>query len=1150
MFDRNEWYTRLSEALERDSDGRNKLDADEKRLLFRVELGLYLLEALGFSDQPVDALWTVLSGLPFPSIVELRTEQRRWIAISRILLPFSSRSSWEQALHQYLRLPLGVRLYDISDDFPFEEQILDACRSSTIKSRARREVYQRALNTIPPPARSKRSFARAGEAKITINTDKGPFSVTVTLPDFLTEDLPSPEVRSPKASRSALPVTFEALQGIAAFMDQRLRVRGREPMWVDRVEKSIHYHGIHNGDVSDEANNTAIHLDGGGHIVGMVGSGKSTLMKLIAAYVAVTRPETVLVLVVGDTMTVFDIVEELNAIIADDQDHPVALPLVGRSTRHNHLKRLWNREHPETHGALRWLNTACPLMGLMSSSQIATLEGNPLPGREPCEQVYQKSERPTEDNDSLRPHLCPLFSRCPSQQLWHDLPSASIYVTTPGAIAKSGVPTQVDRRRLRYGEFIYMEADYVIFDEADTVMQWFDNEYATVLDLWGREKAVFTQADPLASQSLTSGVSFLEERWIRAERLATLGIVDILRQLSRSRDASTLRRWIGARYFTASYLFHNLTMSLLGLPATTILDEQTDDVREAYQALLRDLEIVADKDPLRYPRPRREQYRDEGIYDHAVAQYRLAELMRQASIDGVDTIISECKTWIQDHVPQIEANISNLNDFLKTGDLPIETLEALALKLAFALSVALLDRNLRIVFYEWYNQPEEVQEALGEQPYRPSSVTLADVLPIPPTGRIFGTYYISRTGEDDDVGLLSRFEYSNVGRHFLLHYHELLSLLDMPGPHTLALSGTSWLPYSTQWHIDLPIQGILQTPKAERERIRKHSQFYYRPHYYPDGSPIVVSGVEDKTKAMSALAQAMIRSNILVKELHNLSELARANPELWDGREKLLLLTNSYSQAKAFAKTLADYWADRSEIFYLTSSNDQTGDGGVQTVGTLVRADVESFAETHGRILIAPMAAIGRGYNILTLDRKRAAFGAVFFLVRPMPHPYDVQALAGELNAYTLATCANQSDPLWENPGVYAQARAFRSAARAYWVKAEMRQGYRTLSPDERQDLAATTFGQFVQASGRLVRGGVPFHTFFVDASWAPKSATPPEHTTPQTALDSVKDSLLTQMVLLLEEYIDESPIGRSLYQPFEGLVDIDGFYPNRKGNR
>ncbi|MBE2267027.1 MAG: hypothetical protein IAE80_02260, partial [Anaerolinea sp.] len=278
MFDRNEWYTRLSEALERDSDGRNKLDADEKRLLFRVELGLYLLQALGFSDQPVDALWTVLSGLPFPSIVELGTEQRRWIAISRILLPFSSRSSWEQALRQYLRLPLGVRLYDISDDFPFEEQILDACRSSTIKSRARHEVYQRALNTIPPPARSKRSFARAGEAKITINTDKGPFSVTVTLPDFLTEDLPSPEVRSPKECRSALPVTFEALQGIAAFMDQRLRDRGRDPMWVDRVEKSIHYHGIHNGDVSDEANNTAIHLDGGGHIVGMVGSGKSTLM--------------------------------------------------------------------------------------------------------------------------------------------------------------------------------------------------------------------------------------------------------------------------------------------------------------------------------------------------------------------------------------------------------------------------------------------------------------------------------------------------------------------------------------------------------------------------------------------------------------------------------------------------------------------------------------------------------------------------------------------------------------------------------------------------------------------------------------------------------------------------------------------------------
>lgn len=1147
MFERSDWYKGLADILDRESSDQMQLSTAEKRLLFCVELGLFLLETLGFGDQPIEALWVVLSGLPFPSISSLPPEKHRSISIARILLPYSSRSSWEQALSQYARLPASLRIYNVSTDLPFDEQILDACLNALTKGRSRRDVYQRTLSNVPPPARSNRPFAHAGEAKITVYTDKGPFPLTINLPSSVTEDVPVTPLRSNKAHREPLSVTYDMLLMTAQMMDQRLTERDRDPIWVSRVERNIHYHAVRDQNVSKEANTTPIHLDGSAHIAGMVGSGKSTLMKLIAAYVAMTQPGRVLVIVVGDTMSALDIVDELNSILMEDSERPVAIPLIGKSTRHKHLKDIWSREHPERRGALRWLNTACPLMGLMSTAQITTLEGTPVPGREPCERVQQKSEQDGRADPKLHAHLCPLFHRCPSQQVWNDLPEASIYVTTPGAIVKSRIPGQVDRRKPRYGESIYTEADFVVFDEADTVMQWFDNEYATVLDLWGREGAVFTRADPLSSQSLTDGVNALEERWVRAERHATVGIVDILRQLSQSHDATILRNWIGDRYFTASYLFHNLTLSLLGLSANTVIDEQSMEIRSAYKALLQDFEVVADRDPLSFKRPRRESYQDEDAFIQASSRYRLAEFMRWASVDGGGAVVSESKEWIQDRVPDIEEYLRQLNATVKESKLPAQTVDQLALKLAFALCVALLDRNLRIVFYEWYNQPEQVSEALGQQTYHSSSNMLSDVLPIPATGRIFGTYYLSKSPDVEASGVLSRFEYSNVGRYLLLHFHELLLSLDIPGPHILALSGTSWLPYSTQWDVGIPIQGVLQAPEAERECIRRGSQFYFSPQYYPDGRPIRISGEDDKLAAMSALAKVMAKP--LLQELEIIADLAHQSPELWEGREKLLLLTNSYDQAQAFAKTLSDYWPDKSEIFYITKSQGNKQDDGFELLGTIVRADVEMFAGTRGRILVAPMSAIGRGYNILTLDRKRAAFGAVYFLTRPMPHPYDVQALAGELNAYTLRTCTNDAEPLWENPGVYAQGRAFRSATRAYWARAEMRQGYRTLSPEERKDLAATTFGLFVQAAGRLVRGGVPFHAFFVDGAWAPNSARPPEDVTPQSELDGVKDSLLTQMVTLIEEYIDDSEIGNSLYQPFEGMLDTNGFYPNRKGD-
>ena len=38
----------------------------------------------------------------------------------------------------------------------------------------------------------------------------------------------------------------------------------------------------------------------------------------------------------------------------------------------------------------------------------------------------------------------------------------------------------------------------------------------------------------------------------------------------------------------------------------------------------------------------------------------------------------------------------------------------------------------------------------------------------------------------------------------------------------------------------------------------------------------------------------------------------------------------------------------------------------------IYRSDIEDFAQTNGKILIAPLRAIGRGYNILNQNGKAA----------------------------------------------------------------------------------------------------------------------------------------------------------------------------------
>ncbi len=1133
MFNRSEWYQTLKDQLRESSDNARQLDGKTLATLFRVELGLYLITNLALNDDPIAVLPAVLSGIPYPALAGLTAAQQRSVAVARLLLSaYSAETAWEEGLRTYSRLPEDLHTFYVQEHVPFKDQLVAGCQLDKYQDGARHRVYRQTLSSVPPWATNPRDFAGKGEVIFSIYTysKKGRQERSVELNADHLQVADVPPLLPFRSAREPLDITYGELEQAARCMDEQLIAQHYQPEWAQRLHRYVHYHAFEAGVLSKAANTVPLKIQGFTHLVGMVGSGKSTLMKLIAAHGALQTPPKRIGIVLGDVMSVLDVVDELNRGLATDPDHLVAIPLIGRSNRHEHLKRLYAREGTLSESGERALNTACPLYGLLSDDQLTTLPGVPEPGREPCEQLRQ--------GDSDRKFLCPLFHQCPSQQVWHDLPEASILVTTSGAMAKSSVPTQVDRRRLKYGEYLYTHCDLVMFDECDTVMEWFDNEFATVLDLWGRESALFNRADPAASTALATGVNRSEARWVRAERRSAEAIENLIDQLSDSEGAKALRRWIGERYFTAFHLFRRIAQRSLGLDEFTPQDQIPENKADRLNELMSWFGMLLDGDPLAIRRGD----------DRPPAVHELIDMLRQILDGGSAAILADSVAWIENHLPTIADDLVALNAMLRARNPrhPPEDVQTLAQKLALALNVALLDRNLRPVFYEWYNQPDNVDDEIGGQPFHPASATLSDVLPIPPIGRIFGTYYVQAEDAGTKQGLLSRFEYSNIGRLYLLRYHELLADLGICGPHVLALSGTSWLEGSSQWHVPFPPIGVLQTPDEERQLIRDASKFEFVPQRNAEGRAIRVSGEDDMLAAIRQLAMVLAKSGQLDRELAELARLGIEQPNVWGDRERLLLLVNSYEQAKAVAHQIAAYSKNRADVYYLTCPGQQDDElyGGL--CRAMQRGDSEAFAFTDGRILVAPIGSIGRAYNILNREKVHAAFGALYFLVRPMPHPYDVQALAGELNAFCLESCASPGHPAWGYVRLCDQATVFRRAARDYWQQAEMRRGYSNMAPEERRDLAATTFGRIVQAAGRLVRGGVPFHGYFVDASWAPESAEAPSGTPRDAALDTGKDSLLTEIIRLFVEY-DTSEIGQSLYEPFSGLLEIANFYPVRK---
>ncbi len=58
------------------------------------------------------------------------------------------------------------------------------------------------------------------------------------------------------------------------------------------------------------------------------------------------------------------------------------------------------------------------------------------------------------------------------------MPNARVWITTPGAMAMAGLPRHLELRPIKIGELVNEQSDFVVFDEIETIIKWFDDTYA------------------------------------------------------------------------------------------------------------------------------------------------------------------------------------------------------------------------------------------------------------------------------------------------------------------------------------------------------------------------------------------------------------------------------------------------------------------------------------------------------------------------------------------------------------------------------------------------------------------------------------------------------------------------------------------------
>ncbi|WP_171162556.1 hypothetical protein [Streptomyces sp. I05A-00742] len=756
----------------------------------------------------------------------------------------------------------------------------------------------------------------------------------------------------------------------------------------------------------------------------------------------------------------------------------------------------------------------------------------------------------TDEEEMGSPHACPLWSVCPRHSSARDLVDALIWVANPASLVQTAVPRQLNAERLRYLELACLRSDIVIVDEADRVQMQLDQMFAPsatlvttgVSDSWLDQ----LQTHEIAELSRQGRLQLSDqdvERWSAALDVVGSAADRLYAMLI---DDEGLRNWAQIDYFSAWTLQEKLLHAwyppaqgrATGRPDSTG-EEDVEDESTLYEdedGPTNDGNASAQKAPWAERRAEItgffDTFRDDPLGGRGPYLTPADELTALAH-DVLHTLDEKrtrrrVRALLDSFLVGAPGPDQRPSPVIKRGkgpapeDVPLteEWRDLNARRLEFTLALAALHQRLDRVTFLWPQVEAALRlDSASHELTRRPPLDYAPLLPEAPMGNVLGFQYLvderaaARNKDGHRTGTLRFFRCAGVGRELLLNLPQLGADLGrgQAGPHVLLMSGTSWAGTSTRAHVLAPVRAVL---KPQSKALRSIRETVFRTEFLYDaaGQPIRLSG-QDPDKREDVL-RLMIDRLARPRGDGSASPLQSELAQIPDQRRKrALLLVGSYAEAKVAAAALDEIprWRGRVRVLAADDAELETAIDGATPAGTQApsagavrRGDLASFADDpDAELLVAPLLAVERGHNILTTpqrpgEERVAAFGTVFFMVRPHPRPDDLSLAVFAINDWATRFVRGQlrspegtfSDMVAEADSLYVAGSTFRTTARRVWRHVLSRPYiYSSLSDDEKKSFAWDQLVTIWQVIGRLVRGGVPARVVFVDAAFAPQLA-------------------------------------------------------------
>lgn len=439
----------------------------------------------------------------------------------RLLHSCSSKMNWAKVLENYRNAQSEFCLYIFIEKIEKGSKVLNFARNTELAVEPdRADVY---FEYIRKHKEEKHfGYAKGGEYSYSIKdkTSSTVYSADVKIPDRTPQMPISPP---PKKTRKKISVSTAELLASAAEMAEK-----KPDDYCYSILKSNTLKAVTEGNVKSA---NMLEIDKITNLVGMVGSGKSTLMKVLSYHLAKADKKVVLVLdTVSSVLEMCSYLSQFGVSVS---------PVIGRSGREKYIDQVAKAQEKYLQNEYsKYLTAPCIIDGMAKNKSDKS--SAPMFGNEPCRSLMKNKKH----------YNCPYMDICPAVRMYRDVYTSNVIVTTVQGLA--AIRLLGDNKL--FLEYVLEQADLVIFDECDKVQKTLDEFFtpSASFDKFRQNAAALCSEAMNKETEALDGMEKNETGYIR-KLMRSLGVCMAVREAISAYGGTW--RTILSRTFSAEILY-------------------------------------------------------------------------------------------------------------------------------------------------------------------------------------------------------------------------------------------------------------------------------------------------------------------------------------------------------------------------------------------------------------------------------------------------------------------------------------------------------------------------------------------------------------------------------------------------------------------